>query len=101
MGDPVANDLRPSHDWQKLVLFVLACAGAVYAFGDKILQVGKTSASIEKIDRIEQAQVQMQVDGVRTKLQAENANAAILRVEEKVDNMNAVLMQINITGHHR
>lgn len=102
-ADP--NDIRKHTDWMKVVLFVVAIVGFFAGFGDRIMSLGKTSATVDvsavKVDRLEATQNQMSVDMARTKMQAEMANGAAQRIEVKVDHINDVLMQLNITGHRR
>lgn len=99
------GDLRPSHDWQKIVLFVLTIAGAVYAFGDKIFSVGRQTVTSDRVEHVEATINQMAVDQARTKLQAEMANAGVqqLRTEvhDGIHDLNEQLRHLNITSRNR
>jgi TolA-binding protein len=86
---------------REIVLFVLAIAGAVYAGADKLLAIGKTTASVDKIDRMEAVQNQAGVDSARTKLQVEMMNGTLQEMKSDVHDINMQLRQINITrGNH-
>ena len=102
-ADP--NDLRKHYDWQKTVLFALAVAGGIYAFADKILTLGKTSASIDKIDRMDAAQAQFGVDMARTKIQVEMMNGGLQELKaaqhDGFQDINLQLRQLNITRRNR
>ena len=76
------------------MLFVLAIAGGVYAFADKVMAIGKTSASVDKIDRIEAGQNQMAVDSARTKMQVDMMETEMTRGFADV---NAQLSRLNLT----
>jgi hypothetical protein len=98
-------EMRPASHLREVVLFVLAIAGGIYAFADKVMVLGRSSASIDKIDRIESSQNQMSVDYARTKLQVELGTATSQRIEEKVDRqgaqLNELIGKLNITRRNR
>lgn len=105
MSDSAPVDLRPHHDWQKLVLFVLAICGAAWAIVNQVFNVGKTAAAIDKIDHMESFSNQLGVDVTRTKIQVEMLGGGFQEFKadthDQLREMNAQLRQLNITGHHR
>lgn len=95
-------DLRPKHDWAKIVATVIAVGGVIYAAAQNLISLGETKATINKVERIE-AKVSSQGEDITAiRYEAKSANAAAQRVEAKVDegfkDINNTLRRIRITG---
>lgn len=101
-------ELRPHHDWQKIVLFVLTLVGAVYAAATQFMSLGRKEATLDKVDKIDTAQGQQKDEITRLNYRVEAVNGAVGVVGKDVTDMkadlkdlNTQLRQLNLTGRHR
>jgi hypothetical protein len=106
VNDEVPNLRR--HDLAKTLGIVAAAVTVTLGVGKVVMGLGARDAAVSKIESLATIQAQQTVDLERTKLQAQGANAAALRVEDKVDkvdtkidHLNDVLLQIQITNRRR
>ncbi len=86
MSDEVPN-LRHASPAERLKTLgtVVAVVMACVTIGGIFVTIGKNAAAVERIGRIEDKQVEQGSDLIGTHYEAKAANAAVQRVELKVD----------------